>query len=98
MAHRKEIRILACFACLAVVSGPAFGGEDPAQNPAPAPQPTPATSVVRFLSSALAYPLEDITFNLAADTYGNVLGVDIADAEGALRAQLGIDEGVGVIV
>ncbi len=100
MTFRNGIRILACSACLAAVSSSAFCGEDPAQKAAPAPQSNPTPAAVRFLTKALPYPLADVdvAFNLTADTYGNVLGVEVADVEGALRTQLGIDEGVGVVV
>jgi C-terminal processing protease CtpA/Prc len=37
-------------------------------------------------------------WNFVAFTHGNTLGVDIADVDGALRAQLDIPEGVGVVV
>ncbi|MGE5191360.1 MAG: PDZ domain-containing protein [Deltaproteobacteria bacterium] len=98
MTYRNSIRVLACCACLAAVSGSAFCGEEPAHNPAPAPQSKQPTAAVRFLSAAIAEPVHEATFSLAADTYGNVLGVEVADVDAALRTQLGIAEGMGVVV
>jgi membrane-associated protease RseP (regulator of RpoE activity) len=98
MTFRRSICILACSACLAFSSRGALCGDEPAQS-APPVLPSGATSAaVRFLGSALHNPREDVTFSLAADTYGNVLGVDVADVEAVLRVQLGIAEGVGVVV
>src|SRR5229473_3240542 len=37
-------------------------------------------------------------WNFVVLTHGNTFGVDIADVDGALRAQLDIPEGVGVVV
>jgi serine protease Do len=40
----------------------------------------------------------DGVWSLAAATYGNQLGVEIGDVDAALRSQLGIDVGLGVLV
>jgi predicted metalloprotease with PDZ domain len=88
------------FAALLVLTFPcgALLAEEPAKNPTAAGQANTLTSSIQAVNQILADTGDLNRLSLLADTHGNLLGVEVADLEGALRSQLGIEEGVGVIV
>src|SRR5262249_38015509 len=79
------------FACGALLA------EEPAKNPTAAEQSNTSTASIQLVNQILAET--DLNqLSLLAETHGNLLGVEVADLEGALRSQLGIEEGAGVVV
>lgn len=105
MTLRKLNRIALCCMCLVMApAGMLFAQQTEAERTS-AEQSLLKTQysneyrVLRDHSVGQALTLVGVRdWNLAAATYGNQLGVEIAELDAALRAQLGIDEGVGVLV
>src|SRR5689334_15169489 len=94
----QEIAALKCVLGLAFICCGPLRAEEPVKNPAPAEQPNPLDSGINAVNRILADTADLNRLSLVADTHGNLLGVEVADLEGALRSQLGIEDGTGVIV
>jgi len=98
MTLRQMTRGLVCAFGLLAVCGGALRAEEPAKNPASAEQLNTLTSGIQVVNKMLVDVGDFTGLNFVADTHGNVLGVEVADLDGALRSQLGIEDGVGVVV
>src|SRR5262249_28648798 len=88
------------FAALLVLTFPcgALLADEPAKSPPAVEQSNTLTSSIQAVNQILADVGDFNRLSLLADTHGNLLGVEVADLEGALRSQLGMEEGVGVVV
>src|SRR6266478_3208716 len=98
MTLRELNRAVACILSLIAVSSSALPAEEPPKNPSLAEQQNPLASGLLSVNRILADSADLNALSLVADTHGNLLGVEVAELEGALRSQLGIEEGTGVIV
>ncbi len=97
MTIRKLGRALVCGIVLTAFPGGLLRAEQPAKEPA------------TILVSKFPYPLlidyaafvtdsNSGSLSLVTATYGNALGVEIVDVDAALRTQLGLEKGTGVVV
>jgi len=102
MTFRKLSQAVACLAGLAAVSSGALRAQQPGQDAAKAlASDSQLASEALLLSAAeedLANSAAINSLSLVAATYGNPLGVEVGDVDAALRTQLGIEDGVGVVV
>lgn len=110
MILRKLSRIASCFIGLVIVpAGMLFAQQTELERTAadrtaaeqsiPKSQYSNEYRVLRDHSVGQALTLVGLRdWNLAAATYGNQVGVEIAELDAALRTQLGIEQGVGVLV
>jgi serine protease Do len=73
-------------------------GEEPAQSQDKVQLTIPALSSEQGLASTLQLLANPGALNLVTVTYGNALGVEIAEVDATLRTQLGLDERTGVVV
>src|SRR5262245_21758666 len=97
MTLYKTACVLAALLVLTFPCG-ALPAQEPAKNPAAAEPSNTLTSSIQAVNQFLADTGDLNRLSLLAETHGNLLGVEVADLEGALRSQLGIEEGVGVVV
>src|SRR6516225_9168906 len=97
MKRRTLIDILFCSIALAGISGRVLRAEQPA-TPADAQKANQPVRSLPNVTTTYDVPIH-VTLgnrlNLVTATYGNALGIEITDADPALRAQLGVEEGVG---
>jgi len=106
MPLRKLNTLVACL--VGLLFGPAsmLFAQQPADEPLPAGQPitkSPDDVSKLFLGVKLRQRVQPEfasvrLWRLAAATYGNQVGVEIADPEAALRTQLGLENESGVLV
>src|SRR5262245_31825827 len=99
MLSRKWNRVFVCLAALAAGTGGVLRAEEPANVPVTT---LPAKAALNIDHSPFGklFVTENTggALNVVTATYGNALGVEIADIDPALRAQLGLDESTGVVV
>ncbi|HLJ12268.1 MAG TPA: PDZ domain-containing protein [Planctomycetaceae bacterium] len=80
-------------------------GELWAQEPPAQPEPTQSSnqhssqidSIYRSVNGNL-FVSDNVALNFATLTYGNLLGIEVADVDAALRTQLDVAAGIGVVV
>ncbi len=88
-----------CAIALTTLFGGGVRGEEPAQSQDKVQLRIPALNSELGLIGSLQLLAEPAgALNLVTVTYGNALGVEIAEADAALRTQLGLEEGTGVVV
>jgi C-terminal processing protease CtpA/Prc len=97
MTLRKTTHAWAALLALAFPFG-ALRAEEPPKNPAAAEQSNTLTSSIQLVNQILVDTGDLNRLSLLAETHGNLLGVEVAELEGALRSQLGIEAGAGVVV
>jgi len=100
MHIQKFSRALVYGIVLAVIPGGALRAEQPAKEPAPAQPAKLAPNSEQSPPVTLQFVTDSTvgTLNLVTATYANALGVEIADVDAALRTQLGLEDGIGVVV
>jgi predicted metalloprotease with PDZ domain len=91
-----EMAVLKCVLGLAFICCGRLRADEPAKNPTTAEKAL--TDGIQAVNQILADTGDLNRLSLLADTHGNLLGVEVADLEGALRSQLGIEDGIGVVV
>jgi predicted metalloprotease with PDZ domain len=94
----QEVAALKYVLALAFICCVPLRADEPAKNPTAAEQATSLNASIQAASKILADTADLNQLSLVADTHSNLLGVEVADVEGALRSQLGIEEGAGVVV
>jgi len=97
MTLQKTTCAIAALLVLTFPCGALFA-EEPAKNSSASEQANTLTSGIQSVNQLLTYTDDLSRLSLLADTHGNLLGIEVADLEGALRSQLGIDAGTGVVV
>jgi len=106
MSRRNSNTLVICLIGLLFSSPVVLFAQQAAEGPLSAGQPgTKSENDVSklFLGVKIRQRIESELGGLqhlrfAAATYGNQVGVEIAELEGALRTQLGIEDGIGVLV
>jgi C-terminal processing protease CtpA/Prc len=99
MKTRKISCLVAVLAGLAACSGRPVYAEEPVRSEVLVQAPNQTrSSAAEFLLSQIADAKNEHELKFAAETYGNLLGIEVAESDPAIRAQLGPEEGGGVVV
>lgn len=99
MKTRNVSRILAVLTGLAACAGSRLYADEPVRFEAINEAPNqPQRTAAEFLLSQIAAGKDEHELKFTALTYGNLLGIEVGEIDPALRAQLGLEEGSGVVV
>lgn len=94
MKVRNAALAVAVVAATTNCGGSRLRADPPVPNPA-AVQPDQGITTIEGLRAQTA---PNAAFQIASATYGNPLGIEVDDVGSALRAQLDVEEGLGVVI